>query len=191
MSLITITFDETGIPMFDKLPPGVFVSSFASPPDGQTHEVISINARDMYTIQIVSPGGGLADVAGDAPGEVAEVRSGADHPRSRSQPRCRPRRPMETRAAPSTACLTPSAPWSIRRACWSPSRSARWGRSPSIEDDVPIGVHFEPEDHWFSVWTAGGYTFAFSLPSQNRVYIQDVIFNDPPDRSTSRSAPTT
>jgi len=43
---------------------------------------------------------------------------------------------------------------------------------------MPKGVHFKNSDT-FSVWTAGGYTLAFSLIPSQGILFQDVIFTKP------------
>ena len=43
---------------------------------------------------------------------------------------------------------------------------------------MPTGVHFRDDDI-FSVWTAGGYTFAFSLMPAQEMLFQDIIFTSP------------
>jgi hypothetical protein len=50
------------------------------------------------------------------------------------------------------------------------------------QDHMPVGVHFDPAQTRFAVWGAGGYTFAFSLPSGDTTFSgAGVIFNDQPD----------
>jgi hypothetical protein len=47
--------------------------------------------------------------------------------------------------------------------------------------DMPIGVHFNQDQHWFVVRGAGDYTFAFSLPPDGGMSFKDVKFDTPPE----------
>jgi hypothetical protein len=184
MSLITITFDETGIPFFEKLPAGAFASNFSTPPDGQPRNAISINARGLYTVRIVSPDGALADVTVTPPVKLLkfdpeQITLEVDAVR------------LPSVQSYGTAAFTVyGEPYALGflvnpSSLLVPIAVSVAGEIGVDPEDLPIGISFDPQDHEFNVWTGGGYTFAFSLPSQNMVSIQAIQFNDPPGPITA------
>lgn len=184
MSLITITFDEAGIPFFEKLPAGAFASSFSTPPDGQTRNVISINARGLYTVRIVSPEGALADIAVTPPVKLLkfdpeQITLEVDASRLPS-----------VQSYGDAAFTVYGVPYTLGflvnpSSLLVPIAVGLAGEIRVDPEDLPIGISFDPQEHDFNVWTGGGYTFAFSLPSQNTVSIKAVQFNDPPGPITA------
>lgn len=179
MPLIRITFDDTGIPEFDKTPPGTFISNFFVPVGNAVRDVLSINARGLYTIEIDSPEGALGDPSATPPVELVKSEPEAivflvDASR------------LPSAQLYGTASFTVyGVPYTLGIlvnpvSLLAPVEVTVAGEIHVDPEALPIGIQFDAMTHGFNVWTAGGYTFAFSLPSQNQVFIADVAFRGSP-----------
>lgn len=172
-STITITLDEKGNAKISELPQGVFCSRFAAPPDAQIKDVISVNAAGSYLIQIQGPG--VGDPWATPPVTLPDksqatflVDAGI--------------LPVQQQYG-TAGCRIGGIEYTLG-VIVNPSVvlvSATVDQDETIRVDqafMPKGVHFKNSDT-FSVWTAGGYTFAFSLIPAQGLRFQRVDFVEP------------
>jgi len=172
-TIITITVDEKGEPIIDELPTGVFCSRFAAPPDAQIKDVISVNAAGNYVIKIQGPG--VSDPWATPPVTLPD-KSEATFLVDASI------LPVQQQYG-TAGCLIGGIEYTLG-VIVNPSVvlvSATIDQDEKIKVDqafMPKGVHFKNADT-FSVWTAGGYTFAFSLLPAQGMLFQEVVFTSP------------
>jgi hypothetical protein len=176
-STITITLDAQGNATLSELPDGVFASRFATPPDAQIRDVISINAADVYTIVINAPT--VMDATATPPVKwLSQTPTRATFSVDASKV-------FTAQAFGMALCaLGASGGYSLGVLVNPASVSLPIGidvQGAIIVDpaDVPVGVHCIPAQQKISVWAAGGYSFAFSLPTDSGYRIQSVVFEDP------------
>jgi hypothetical protein len=171
-STITITLDAQGQATIGKLPPGVFYSRFATPPDATIRDVISINAANSYTVVVDGPGLSIVDL----PPLLTLVSS------TKEQAVCS----LALTALPEeqdfgTAFFTVGAAGYSIGFVVNPESlslplvidSAGIAVDP---DDVPVGVHVDPAKNKLAVWAGGGYTFAFALPAGSLLRFERIEF---------------
>jgi hypothetical protein len=172
-TIITITVDERGNPIVDKLPTGVFYSRFAAPPDAQIKDVISVNAAGNYMIKIQGPG--VSDPWATPPVTLPDKSEATFLVDAGILP---------VQQQYGTAGCQIGGIEYILGVIVNPSVvlvSATVDQQGTVKVNqavMPKGVHFKNSDT-FSVWTAGGYTMAFSLIPSQGILFQDVIFTKP------------
>jgi hypothetical protein len=177
-STITITVDEKGNSIVGELPPGVFYSRFAAPPDAQIRDVISINATGLYTLQINAPS--VEQPAATAPVEL--LGSGKFQATflvdASNLPLLQKYGTAECQVGGFSYTLGVIVnPLNLLI----PIAVDLEGEIAVDQADMPIGVHFNSPNHKFGVWGAGDYTFAFSLPSDGGVIFTNVTFVEKPE----------
>jgi len=170
---ITITLDEKGNAKISDLPQGVFCSRFAAPPDAQIKDVISVNAAGSYLIQIQGPG--VSDPWATPPVTLPDKAQATFLLDAGILP--------VQQQYGTAGCLVGGVEYTLGvivnpsvvlvSATVDPQGTVRVN-----QDFMPKGVHFKNSDT-FSVWTAGGYTLAFSLIPSQGILFQDVIFTTP------------
>ena len=175
-STITVTLDEQGNVTIGDLPPGVFHSRFATPPDAQVRDVISINAADLYTVVINAPS--VTDATATPP-----VTLLSSTPTQATFAVDAGQLPMAQAFGMALCGLGAAGDYSLGVLVNPASVSLPIGidvQGTIIVDpaDVPVGVHCVPAQQKISVWAAGGYSFAFSLPTDGEYRIQSVDFED-------------
>jgi len=178
MSLIRIAFDDSGNPVFDKTPRGTFISNFFVPVGNSVRDVISINARGVYTIEVDAPEGALANPSATPPVELVK-----EQPESLVF-RVDAGRLPSAQLVGTLGFTLYGEPYTIGvlvnpASVLVPVEITLEGEIEVDPDALPIGVDFNAENHAFNVWTGGGYTFAFSLPSQTQMFIEEVVFQGP------------
>lgn len=174
-SVITITVDEKGNSTIGELPPGVFCSRFAAPPDAGIKDVISINAAGTYTLQIDGPS--VENPVATPPVEILGLQ--------KSQAAFF----VDASILPvlqqygTAGCQIGGIEYTLG-VIVNPSVvliPATVGQSGAVlvnQSTMPKGVHFKNAED-FAVWTAGGFTFAFSLMPSQGMQFQEVIFTKP------------
>jgi hypothetical protein len=175
---ITITLDEKGNAKISDLPQGVFYSRFAAPPDAQIKDVISINAAGLYTLQIKAP-------SVEQPAATAPVKLlGSDRLQASFL--------VDASDLPllqeygTAQCQVGGFSYTLGVIVnplnlLIPVAVDVTGEIAVDQADMPVGVHFNPAQHWFVVRGAGDYTFAFSLPADGGTIFKDVTFDNPPE----------
>jgi hypothetical protein len=160
-STITIDLDALGNATIGQLPPGVFYSRFATPPDAQIRDVISINAADSYTVVIDGPDLTIVDL----PPLLTLVSSGPE------QAVCS----LDVNPLPLEQDFGPAffqvgtVGYSVGFVVNPASLSLPLVIDPEgiyvNQEEVPVGVHVDPAKQKLAVWASGGYTFSFALPA--------------------------
>ncbi|HEX4497989.1 MAG TPA: hypothetical protein VIE43_20100 [Thermoanaerobaculia bacterium] len=186
-STITIMLDAQGNATVGPLPPGVFHSIFATPPDAQIRDVISINAGDSYSIVIVTPaltGASVEEVVEDMPltlvGQTATTATFAVD--ADQLP--------ELQEFGLALCQLAAASFSLGVIVNPQGLSVPVGLDIDgtitvDQDDVPVGVHFVLAQQKVSVWAAGGYAFPFALSPDQPYRFEKVDFDDPSQMFTA------
>lgn len=163
-SNITVTLDAKGNAKVDDLPHGVFYSRFA-PPGAQIMDVISINAAGDYIIEVRSelPVGkplysGPVKPLKEEPFLVSFSVDGKNLPAWQEYG--------------TAGCEVGSGQYILGvivnpSVVLIPATLDNKGTIQVKEDFLPVGVQFDPLFNVFNVWAAGGYTFAFSLLSED------------------------
>jgi hypothetical protein len=185
-STITITLDAQGNATIGQLPPGVFHSIFATPPDAQIRDVLSINAGDSYSIVIVAPA--LTDASVQE--EVGTPLTLVDQTPSTATFAVDAGQLPEDQEFGLALCQLPAAAFSLGVIVNPAGLSVPVGIDVDgvitvDQDDVPVGVHFVVAQQKVSVWAAGGYAFPFSLPSDSPYRFERVDFKDPSQMFTA------
>jgi hypothetical protein len=180
MSVITITFDDKGGYRISELPPGVLASNFAAPPDGKAKDVISINARNRYTLQVLSPSGGLSSPLAKAPVVLQSPYSPQEINFSVDASEL----PISQLYGLATFRVN-GVPYSLGvivnpLSLLIPVAVELPGELLVNPKYLPVAVRFDPENHDFNIWGAGGYNLAFSLPSQKDYVFAGVSFDPAP-----------
>ena len=175
-STITITLDAQGNAKIGDLPPGVFYSRFATPPDATIRDVISINAADTYTIVVNAPtilsaaAAPPVTVLGSTPVQASFFLDVSVLPLAQG--------------FGMAICQTgPASGYSLGVVMNPASLSLPIVIDPdgiSVNPaDVPVGVHVDPAQQKLAVWAGGGYTFSFALPAGTNLRFESVEI-DPP-----------
>jgi hypothetical protein len=172
-TILTITVDEKGNPIVDKLPAGVFCSRFAAPPGAQIRDVISINAAGIYIIKIQGPG--VSDPRATPPVTLPD-KSETTFLLDASI------LPVQQQYG-TAGCLIDGIEYTfgvvINPSVVLVPATIDQDRKINVDQAfMPKGVHFRNGDT-FGVWTAGGYTFAFSLIPAQGLRFEKVKFTKP------------
>jgi hypothetical protein len=176
---ITITLDEKGNAKVSDLPQGVFYSRFAAPPDAQIRDVISINDGGLYTLQVIGPNvknpsaTAPVEVLGLQPTQVSFLVDASELPllQEYGTASCQVGEGFDYTLGVIVNPLNLRIPVAVDIT----------GEIAVDQADMPVGVHFNHDQHWFVVRGAGDYTFAFSLPAHGGVIFKDVTFDNPPE----------
>jgi len=172
-TIITVAVDEKGNSTVSKLPTGVFCSRFAAPPDAGIKDVISINAPDSYTIQIQGPG--VSEPWATPPVAVPEKSQATFLVDASILPALQQYGTAGCRVGDVEYVLGVIVNPSV---VLIPITVDQKGTIMVNQSTMPKGVHFKNAED-FSVWTAGGYTFAFSLIPAQGLLFQEVKFTKP------------